>query len=348
MARRKLTITLSKKKTTQKETAKTPEVNSHSTSEAREHKHDPDPENNSDITNPLIISLGFDCGPQIVIKEKAEISQPSFPFDSCITYKGVSEIISNGYRNLLDNFILSSTGSYIDVRNGIKFKHDGKFIENQQGNKVYTQDKNKETTLEEVKDKYMRRLERLHKYLEAYNTSTNHQQIIFVRKSHDDNHHGEAREYGIEIKNDIVDTIELEGYLNSRYPKLNYLIVVFLICEDCFHNKKEGVDSILKDSKSTHIKIHYIGKNIITSRMTNIKKAYLRTNPKEFNSKLYCYTDKIKEKQIITLDMCGGNITNKTKSKAKAKAKTKAKTKTKSKKNKIAYRKNKKTRLNKK
>ena len=253
MAKRQLTITFSKSKTTQNETAKTPEVNFHSTSEAREHKHEPDPENNSDITNPLIISLGFDCGPQIVIKEKAEISQPSFPFDSCITYKGVSEIISNGYTNLLDKFILSNIGSYIDFRNGIKFKHDG-IIENKQGNEIYTQHKNKETTLEEVKTKYMRRLERLHKYLEAYNTSTNNQQIIFVRKSHDDNHHGEAREYDIEIKNDIVDTIELEGYLNSRYPKLNYLIVVFLICEDCFHNKKEGVDSILKDSKSTHIK----------------------------------------------------------------------------------------------
>jgi len=136
----------------------------------------------------------------------------------------------------------------------------------------------------------------------------------------------------------------LEGYLNSRYPKLKYLIVVFLICKDCFHNKKEGVDSILKDSKSTHIKIHYIKKDIIFSHMNTIKKAYLRTNPTMFKDILYCYTDKIKDKQIITLNMCDGNITNKTKSKAKAKAKTK----TKSKKNKIAYRKNKKTLLNKK
>jgi len=150
----------------------TRKVDAHSINEAHEHK--PDPENNSDITNPLIISLGFDCGPQIIIKEKAKISQPSFPFDSCITYKGVSEIISNEYRNLLDNPLPSNTGSYIDVPNGIKFKHDGKIVENQQGNKVYTQDKNKETTLEKVKEKYMRRLERLHKYLEAYNTSINH------------------------------------------------------------------------------------------------------------------------------------------------------------------------------
>ena len=79
--------------------------------------------------------------------------------------------------------------------------------------------------------------------------------------------------------------------------------------------------------------------------MTNIKKAHLRTNPTEFNSKLYCYTDKIKDKQIITLDMCGGNIKN---LKPINTINYKYKSKGKSKKNKIAYRKNKKTRLNKK
>lgn len=339
-----LTFTFSNRTTTQNETAKTAKIDAHSTSEAHEHK--PDPENNSYIDNPLIISLGIDCGPQITIKNKAKISQPSFPFDWCITYKGVSEIISKGYRNLLENPIPSNTGSYIDVTNGIKFKHDGTIIENKQGNTEYKQDDNKETTLEEVKDKYMRRLQRLYTYLEAYNTSTNNQQIIFVRKSHDELHHEEAREYDIEIENDIVDAIKLEKFLNDNYPRLNYLIVVFLICTDCFHNQRTKVNSILENSKN--IKIHYIKKNIINPRMNKIQKAHVRTNPTMFNDILYCYTDEIKKRKNITRDMCGGNITNKTKSKKKSKGKAKAKTKTKSKKNKVSYRKHKKTRLNKK
>ena len=354
MARRPLTFNFSKRTTpitfnfpnrttTQNETAKTAKVDAHSISEPHEHK--PDPENNSYIHNPLIISLGIDCGPQITIK-RAKISQPSFPFDWCITYKGVSEIISKGYTELLENPIPSSTGSYIDVTNGIKFKHDGTIIENKQGNKVYKQHDNKETTLEAVKDKYMRRLQRLYTYLEAYNTSTNRQQIIFVRKSHDELHHEEAHQYGIEIKNDIIDAIELEIYLNNTYPNLNYLIVVFLICENCFHNQRTKVNSILENSKN--IKIHYIKKNIINFVINEITKAHLRTNPTDFNKKLYCYTDKIKEIKNITRDMCGGNITNKTKSKAKSKGKAKGKAKTKLKKNKVSYRKTIKSRTNKK
>ena len=124
-----ITINFPNRTTTKNETAK---IDAHSISEPHEHK--PDPENNSNITNPLIISLGIDCGPQITIKNKAKISQPSFPFDWCITYKGVFEIISKGYTKLLENPIPSNTGSYIDVTNGIKFKHDGTIIENKQGN----------------------------------------------------------------------------------------------------------------------------------------------------------------------------------------------------------------------
>jgi hypothetical protein len=259
----------------------------------------PKVELNSTIIKPLIISLGIDCGPQIIIK-KANILQETFPFDWCITYKGVSNIIQNGYTNLLSNPISSNDDeSYIDNVNGIKFKHDGKLIEGK-----YIQDTNKEKTLDEVRQKYTRRLERLHDYLKAYNTSKNNQQVIFVRKSHDDQHHSDAVNYGIEIKNDIDDSIELNNFLSETYPQLNYLIIVFLICEKCFSK-----DISFENAKIIgygNIKLHCIKKDDIKLYMTDIKKAHLRTNPTQFNTELYCYTDKLKENIAITIKMCGG------------------------------------------
>lgn len=254
---------------------------------------------NSTIIKPLIISLGIDCGPQIIIK-KATILQETFPFDWCITYKGVSDIIQNGYSNLLSNPKPSTDyESYIDNVNGIKFKHDGKLIKGK-----YIQDTNKEKTLDEVRQKYTRRLERLNYYLKAYNTSINHQQVIFVRKSHDAQHHIDAKKYDIEMKNDIDDSIELNNFLSKNYPKLNNLIIVFLICETCF-SKDISIENA-KIIGYDNIKLHYIEKNVITPRMNSIKIAHLRTNPTQFNTKLYCYTDKLKNNIPITIHMCDG------------------------------------------
>ena len=190
------------------------------------HELDLCPPKNSHINNPLIISLGIDCGPKMIIKDYSKITQETFPFDWCRTYKGVSSIIKNGYTNLLSNPIPSiDDESYNDNVNGIKFRHNGKLIK---GN--YVQDTNKEKTLDEVKEKYIRRLERLYKYLDAYNTSINHQQLIFVRKSHDDKDHIDAENYDIDIKNDIDDAIELNHFLSTKYSKLNYVIIFFRLC----------------------------------------------------------------------------------------------------------------------
>jgi hypothetical protein len=266
------------------------------------------------VLKPLIISLGIDCGPKLLIKDKAKIFQETLPFDWSITYKGVSSIIENGYKNLLNNPIPSiDDESYNDVENGIKFKHDGKFCKNKDcSNFTYIPDTSKEKTLDEVKQKYIRRLDRLKDYLYKYNASTNNQQIIFIRKSHDEIHHIDSSHYGIVIKNDIDDSIELEKFLSKEYPTLNYLIVVFLICEECFDfDNHNDIDKLLL-ANSSKIKLHYIEKTKTTKsiRMSVndyvVKKTHLRTNPQMFDKILYCYTDKIKEEKKITINMCGG------------------------------------------
>lgn len=283
------------------------------------------PKKNSNILKPLIISLGIDCGPKIII-EKAKLSQETFPFDWCITYKGVSNIIENGYKHLLNDPIPSiDDGSYYDVENGIKFKHDGICCHKKECKFDYIQYKNKEKTLDEVKDKYIRRLDRLKQYLEAYNTSINNQQILFVRKSHDELHHKDASHYGIVIKNDIDDSIELEKFLSKEYPTLNYLIVVFLICKECYDfdsNHHKDANKLLS-TNSSKIILHYIKKPKIPKtpkiykRMDmndyKIVQAHLRTNPKMFDKKLYCYTDKIKKNIKIIPSTCS-DLKNKIKS----------------------------------
>ena len=268
---------------------------------------------NTEILKPLIISLGIDCGPKLLIKDKAKISQETFPFDWSITYKGVSSIIENGYKNLLNDLIPSIDNErYIDAENGIKFKHDGKYLKNSEDKFTYVQDKYKEKTLDEVKDKYNRRLERLKQYLDKYNKSNNNQQIIFVRKSHDEIHHIDSSHYGIVIKNDIDDSIELEKFLSKEYPTLNYLIVVFLLCKECFDFDNHNDTHKLLLANSSKIKLHYITKSEITKSKSIsmykyiMQKEHLRTNPKTFNKILYCYTDKIKEEKKITIDMCDG------------------------------------------
>ena len=106
------------------------------------------------------------------------------------------------------------------------------------------------------------------------------------------------------MKNDIDDSIELNNFLSKNYQKLNYLIIVFLICETCF-SKDISIENA-KIIGYDNIKLHYIEKNVITPRMNSIKIAHLRTNPTQFNTKLYCYTDKLKKNIPITIHMCGG------------------------------------------
>ena len=80
--------------------------------------------NTKDIKNPLVISLGVDCSIKFLLKKK-HIYQPTFPFDWIVTYKGVTDLISNGLQknNLIDG---KEQNHYIDKKNGICFIHDDK------------------------------------------------------------------------------------------------------------------------------------------------------------------------------------------------------------------------------
>lgn len=279
------------------------------------------------------ISLGIDCYVKIgleksyqYVKTKLKIIkqiknnktnfQPTFPFDWIVTYKGVSDIIKkgkNGFDNLFENKSLiiiekidNNNTNITDIKYGISFLHDGK-------------------NLSLIKDKYIRRLERLISLIEYYNE--NNKQIVFFRKSHKLKHHHEVDTLNskikekidktdkIIIKNDIDDSIELEKYLSSKYPKLNYFIVIFLICEKCFNkNNRQLIENKINISKSSKIIIHYTN-NFEEDIKKSHHKSHLQikqikqTNieDKLYCYKLYCYMDKINYNKKITKTICSNN-----------------------------------------
>jgi hypothetical protein len=210
------------------------------------------------IKNPLVISLGVDCSIKVLLK-KQNIEQPTFPFDWFVSYKGVTDLISNNLQKskLIDG---KNLDTYIDKKNGILFKHDNKI---------------------DIYEKYTRRLNRLNKYLEYYEKTNN--KIIFMRKSHDKLQHSEDYEtkYNGVIKNDIEDMNNLSKYLSKTYPKLNYIIHLFLMCNRCYSNYN-------KETYNKNINI----KKLKIYNLTNLED---KEHENEFNLFIYKnFLDKIK------------------------------------------------------
>jgi len=229
------------------------------------------------IKNPLVISLGVDCSIKFLLKKK-NIEQPTFPFDWIVSYKGVTDLISNNLQKskLIDG---KNLDTYIDKKNGILFMHDDK---------------------KDIYEKYTRRLNRLNKYLEYYEKKN--KKIIFMRKSHNILHHLEDYEYKYNcvIKNDIEDMKNLNKYLSKTYPKLNYIIHLFLMCNRCYSNYKQkynkNMNNNLKIYNLTNLedKKHEKEFNLFIYKnfLDKIKNIYDKNNKKNKNSKRYIKSKK--------------------------------------------------------
>jgi hypothetical protein len=165
----------------------------------------------------MIVPIGIDCGIAGWCKNY-NLRSCSLPFDWNVTYSGVSDCIANNF----EEFIPRKNEKINKYR--MAFPHDFDKYEND-------------------KLKYMRRIERLTTILE-----TSREKIIFVRKGHAPHNHNES----IYIKNDIDDVEMLDKLLSKRYPNLNYVIHLILICGQCFDS------NINYTSDSEQIKIHNI------------------------------------------------------------------------------------------
>jgi len=171
----------------------------------------------------MIIPIGVDCGISEFLK-KYNLRNISFPFDWNVTYNGISKCINDNFK-----FFTEPLNNRIN-KYDIYFHHDF------QNNNLLNQDK----------EKYIRRCQRLINILE-----TSNEEIIFCRKGHAFHHHNE---YNGNIINDIDDAEKLDIILSNKYSQLKYKIIVILVCCKCF-NKIEKYKS-----KSDNIDIY----NIVT------------------------------------------------------------------------------------
>lgn len=211
---------------------------------------------NDEIKKPLFISLGFNCGARLIM-DRCNIIQPTFPFDWTETYFGVSSIIEKGYAkyNLIqDNKVV------LDLINGIAYHHDNK---------------------DDIKEKYNRRLTRLHQYLSYYDTSKNNKEVIFIRKSHSLAYHNHyyVTKYNIKFKNDIKDAKELHKFIKNKYPNLNYKIYVYLMCDKCYNKY--------------NYKLFKINENIIVKRERINPKISFDTLSLPFKKMFYSIIDNL-------------------------------------------------------
>ena len=155
----------------------------------------------------MIIPIGVDCGMADFIK-KYNLRNISFPFDWNISYNGVSECIDDNF-----NFFIEPLNNRIN-KYDVYFHHDFVNIH----------------LLNEDKQKYIRRYQRLINILE-----TSNEEIIFCRKGHACHNHYEHNGKYSNIISDIDDAEKLDIILQNKYPQLKYKIIVILVCDKCFN-----------------------------------------------------------------------------------------------------------------
>jgi hypothetical protein len=169
----------------------------------------------------IIVPIGIDCGIATFLRDN-NLRNFSLPFDWCVTYNGVADIIKHNFSTFLpkDNSIFcdSSCTSFIHC----KFPDDIPKME--------------------------RRIERFNNLL---NNTTDY--IVFYRKGHAYHNHQESINHKCLIKNDIIDSEELALFLKIKYPNLKFKIITVLFCSKCFNYDKvydSNSDSIIIYNKA--------------------------------------------------------------------------------------------------
>jgi len=172
----------------------------------------------------MIVPIGVDCGLADFIK-KHNLRSFSFPFDWIVTYNGVSSCINDDFKSFtepLDNRI---------NKYDMYFHHD--FVHPH--------------LLQKDTEKYVRRYNRL---MDIFKSAA--EEIIFIRKGHAPHHHPEHNGKYTKITSDLEDAEKLDIVLQTKYPNLQYKIIVILVCGDCFQSSQEYTTG------SSRIEIHNI------------------------------------------------------------------------------------------
>lgn len=168
----------------------------------------------------FVIPCGIDCGlANLLIKYN--LRSFSLPFDWSLPYGGVSEIIKNNFKDFIPN-----NNSKINTSYNYSFVHNNF-------------PKDTETIVR-----------RCNRFTELLKTTND--ELVFIRKGHAFHHHAETHNLGLKIENDITDAENLSNVLKEKYPKLQYKIIVALVCDTCFDKNYNYVSS------DTNVKVYNI------------------------------------------------------------------------------------------
>lgn len=169
----------------------------------------------------ILIPIGIDCGVAIALNQLKK-RDTAYPFDWNVTYRGVSDILKNDFRDFVPTkrYGIQTDPRYSSVFNkyDVLFIHDDWF---------------KKEKIEQ--EKYHRRIDRLKKLLKEPSNDT----FYFIRKGHMFHHH---REYY--FQDDVESVCKLSKCLKELYPHMKFKIFLIICCPVCY---RTGIPSINND-----------------------------------------------------------------------------------------------------
>ena len=244
-----------------------------------------------DVQKPTIIPIGFDCGPSVFLsgnlddskvkkdKKKSEITQYNFydfPF---------STILTKHIPTVFDLILTNSLEEPLRLLEELKTTHGLRFSHIDSYSKEYPIDGNGTEYNQMFIEDMVMRIRNLKQIMEQKDNFK-----IFYRKSHSCCHHNSEYKYDtITTENDIIDSIALSKYLKNN--NVNFKIVLFLCCNSCYGDKtkctttktepKGIIDNSRLFDEHNILCIKTLYKNF------EEEKALFRTIPKQFTNISY-------------------------------------------------------------
>jgi hypothetical protein len=181
--------------------------------------------------NTIFIPIGSDCYTTFGLKDN-NLRFQSFPFDWIVTYNGIYEIIKNDFIDFIPTNQLTDQNIYNEYNNIININGENDLLMDTHNNSILN---NKYKILfyhnkfPDDNEKIQRRIIRFNEILQK-----SENKVIFIRKTHLQHHHTELKNFfsSNEIINEIEEAEKLDILLQTKYPKLDFQIILILFCKN--------------------------------------------------------------------------------------------------------------------
>jgi ribosome-binding ATPase YchF (GTP1/OBG family) len=199
--------------------------------------------------NIIFIPIGSDCYNTLSFKNN-NIRFFSLPFDWIVTINSIYEIIKNDFIDFIpsnqfeENYItINQNNNSININNenDLEIDKHNNMIFNNKYKILFLHNK-----FPDDNEKIQRRIKRFNEILQK-----SENKVIFIRKTHMNHHHNEIKNFfGQDQINDEVEEAEkLDVLLQTKYPTLDFQIVIILACDLCYCDNNK----ITYTTKSTNI-----------------------------------------------------------------------------------------------